>query len=500
VKPKPRKAATPVPSGPADERTAIVLSILPQHSERIFRGSKKYELRKVLPRSPFQRVYLYEVGTGGIAGCFDVAGVVSGPVDKLWAVVGERATPQERFRAYFAASRVGYAIEISNPVRFDVPLAVQDLRGTVPSFRPPMGFRVVRARDPLFDVLELKRAKELDGLQSRMVRLEPIRDGHRAAFIKNVTALVSANYDGITADFARNLLRVHDLRHDDKGFLTVSKVVLSAMDQGGQLVGFTVLTEKRGGSAKTGPTFLLPQFQEKGLGRALRAAVEELARARLVRKLYCTVPATSIAAIRHLLRTGYRVEAHLERHYTVRHGELVFGKVLAPGHNTNRSPSEVPERIASVAASGDLLVEQTVSGLMGMFAARFVKIPRRTMERIVRGADKPGGGPEAKPRDLICLRNGEKCVGAAVLIPKRGGAVKCVVLLNTSHRASVLGLVSEVERRCRSTGIRKLFLVHPLEDSGFLRVLREAGFESEGILREPYRAGTDEIVLAKLFL
>ena len=55
----------------------LVLSIRKEHVERIFNGSKKYELRKQLPRDGFKRVFLYESGGTGLVGYFDATAMLT---------------------------------------------------------------------------------------------------------------------------------------------------------------------------------------------------------------------------------------------------------------------------------------------------------------------------------------------------------------------------------------------------------------------------------------
>ena len=108
---------------PVSGARAILLSIRPEHAERIFQGAKHYELRKVLPTFSFRRVFLYETGGHGVVGCFDVGAIIKKDIDELWDIVGNAATTRERFYEYFKKIKSGYAVEIRNPLRFPVPAA-----------------------------------------------------------------------------------------------------------------------------------------------------------------------------------------------------------------------------------------------------------------------------------------------------------------------------------------------------------------------------------------
>jgi hypothetical protein len=57
----------------------ILLSILKEHSDRIFNGSKHFELRKIIPKNVPRRVFVYEAeGSKSIVGHFVVDQILSG--------------------------------------------------------------------------------------------------------------------------------------------------------------------------------------------------------------------------------------------------------------------------------------------------------------------------------------------------------------------------------------------------------------------------------------
>src|SRR5581483_9144192 len=106
----------------------LLLSIRAMHAERIFQGTKTFELRKTLPQGDIRRVYLYESGGRGVVGCFDVAEVILKPIPELWETVGDQAASEARFTSYFAGRLVGFAIRISNPQKFSDPISLTKLR------------------------------------------------------------------------------------------------------------------------------------------------------------------------------------------------------------------------------------------------------------------------------------------------------------------------------------------------------------------------------------
>ncbi|QDV34874.1 GNAT family N-acetyltransferase [Tautonia plasticadhaerens] len=474
---------------------ALLLSIRPQHAARIFDGQKKFELRKALPKKRFARVYLYESGGRGIVGCFDAGRVIHRPLDDLWESVGEHATTRERFDAYFGSWQKGYAIEVLAPLKFSRPLRPPELKDAIPTFTAPQSFLLLQPGEGLFNVLEEKRNEHLG---NRSIRLERIRPENRDCFIEIVTEEISRNYDEITQGFAESLIKLDALGEDPNGIFTISKEVYSAYDAQHGLIGFTTLTFKLGGAAKTGPTILFPDYRGKGYGTSLRSKVVELAKQRGLRKLYCTCPDTELPVIRHLLGNGYRVEAHLTAHYRPRHGELVFGMRLdtkdndypaAPKRRSLKAvitpPTSFPDGILTSAAQQ--LLSEAGYPVDGNKAAMLVR----------RAKDEQSKPYESKPISMICMARDSQCVGLMILIPKRGGATKGILAASTSNRDSIAQLLSAGEKGQRDRGRRKLYFAQPLNDQYLIDIMIRSGYQAEGLLKQPYKPGLDALVMSK---
>ncbi len=84
-----------------------------------------------------------------------------------------------------------------------------------------------------------------------------------------------------------------------------------------------------------------------------------------------------------------------------------------------------------------------------------------------------------------------------ILVPKRGGAVKALCLVLTSHTPSIRNLVAASEDVAMAEARRKIYYLHPISDSRVVSVLREAGYQVEGALRAPYSPSVDALVLSK---
>jgi predicted transcriptional regulator len=474
----------------------LILSILPIHAEKIFNGTKLFELRKILPKAPFSRVYLYETGGKGITGCFNAATPHKAEIDQLWSIVGERATTRDRFFSYFAKSKFGYAIPIKSPVAFGKPITPSSIKRQInKKFSAPMSFLLAFPNQRIFKVLEEYRKDEC---LRQSVQLRPISESEKTLFVQLVTEEISPRYDDITEKFARAILKTNGLPLDPNGIFTRKKRVLTIRDSKGRMVGFTTLTYKIGGCVKTGPTILLQKWRRKGFGTATRKAILEMSRRDAIRKLYCTCPDNDQAVISYLIKAGFHIEAHLTKHYSTTHGELVLGQVLE--HATKTSPTCVHRKDskAKLLKPEVVPVEKLAKAFRKSFSETWIPINYSLARFIVANANRPKSTYEEKPTTLISFGKGQKSKAHILLVPKRGGAVKAVWLSTTCHKQSLHEMVKCAEDFLVYHHKRKIYFVHPADDKDLIEILKERNYEAEGLLREPYRKGQDALVLSKL--
>jgi len=469
----------------------IVLSIKREHAIRIFEGSKQFELRKSLPTCEFRRVYLYESGGRGIIGCFDPVRVLREEKEALWRKVNNKATTHHRFQRYFEGWPSGCAIEIANPIPFRSAIPLKSLRDADPAFRAPMSAVVVGLDSPLGSLLERERVSNRRRMGPNLT-LVPIAKKDRATYQRWVTAYIGDRYEGIDETFAARNLDVHDLGHDPAGFFTERKQVLSIME-GYKRIGFTTITWKNTGCAKTGPTILGKKYRGRGLGGAARRAVERLVRDSGYRKIYCTCADNAHQVIGYLLNAGMKIEAHLDRQYSGDHGELVFGKFLVAEEYVEKPPRKRDEHRGEVLDLREVDRTRLRDAMIELFSRDWTPIGVPFAERILKAA-VGNGRPDArhKAKRIVCM--GEKRGGISamtILLPKRGGAVKALLSTATKNKATLQNLIEEAARLSCTWGSRKIYFLHPMLDLPVVAALREAQFQMEGFLRAPYAPGED---------
>ncbi len=141
------------------EETGVVLvSIKPYYAYKIFRGVKKYELRRRSGASiaPGTLMIVYASGkVRAIIGEFRVGDIIEGSAEEVWRElakrektgVGEDAWP------YIRGAKKAYAMEVVEPRLYPVQVRLEDIRSIIPGWMPPLSYRVLREGDPLYELV-----------------------------------------------------------------------------------------------------------------------------------------------------------------------------------------------------------------------------------------------------------------------------------------------------------------------------------------------------------
>jgi predicted transcriptional regulator len=118
----------------------ILLSIKPQFAEKIFSGAKRFEFRKVVHKNPnVTSVVVYATKpVGKVVGEFTVRTIHNDSPKRLWRKTKHSSGITRRFfNEYFEGRASGFAIEVGQTTRYDIPLEIQDV---IPNGYPPQSF------------------------------------------------------------------------------------------------------------------------------------------------------------------------------------------------------------------------------------------------------------------------------------------------------------------------------------------------------------------------
>ena len=122
----------------------LLLSIHPQHVERIFAGTKTVELRKRKPNVALNtEIVIYAtMPEGKIVGTATISKIDVYSPQYLWKINGKDCgVKKSQFDTYFSNSdrAVGIHLKHAKPLKF--PLTLKGLRDIWPDFHPPQQFR-----------------------------------------------------------------------------------------------------------------------------------------------------------------------------------------------------------------------------------------------------------------------------------------------------------------------------------------------------------------------
>jgi predicted transcriptional regulator len=107
----------------------VLLSIKPEHAEKIFNGTKKYEFRRsVFKNQNIKTVVVYASSpVQRVIGEFEIEKILNDDLHQLWDKTKEFSGISENFFfEYFNNKEKGYAIKIKETKRYDKSLSLKD--------------------------------------------------------------------------------------------------------------------------------------------------------------------------------------------------------------------------------------------------------------------------------------------------------------------------------------------------------------------------------------
>ena len=116
------------------------MSIKPQFVEKIRRGEKKFEFRRILPkRQDIDRIVVYaSKPVGKVVGEIAIADYLTYPVNEMWERTKEQSgLAREEFFGYFHGKENAHAIAIESYRDYEQPIPLDVL---LPGKVPPQSY------------------------------------------------------------------------------------------------------------------------------------------------------------------------------------------------------------------------------------------------------------------------------------------------------------------------------------------------------------------------
>lgn len=489
----------------------VILTIHARNSSKLYEGSKKYELRKSTPRIIPRRMFLYESDKKILTGYIVIDGIITGSPSDVWDETGELGTTKERFFWYFEKSKTANAFRVSHAVRFNNPISLENIREIEPGFRPPQTYLYLSNLPKLNLFLSKLMIEESLYFADENFTSKPINDSNTNLFIELFEKHISGSYLDSDSIHARKIIEINQRHTDVEGIFTKSKKILEIY-YGDNLFGFVVATMKYGGSIKTGPVILLPEFRNQGLGKKLRKFIHTAAIRAGYRKVYCTIPIGNKAALQYLLDSSYKIEGHLTNQYHHTHDELVLGYSLT---NERQIGQEIIRPINSFDQFN--LLKSFSSEAFVLFKEQFnnlyFQMPDewffQQIDSAISNSEKSSGN---KGRYIFTAESNQNTTvidansnmqALAICIPKRGGSTKIIILTRSSHQESIIRFIEYLENQIKTLSNntnRKTYSILPVIDTSILLSFWESGYKTEGVLDRPYNLMTDMIIVSKTHL
>src|ERR1700722_1378663 len=466
---------------------AILLSIQTEHARRIYAGDKRAELRKSFPQDA-RLVFLYETApVSAVTGAFLIDKVQKTSVEQAMQIAEQKGVSGERARRYYGNREFGWVVGVEDTIHFYEPLSAADVKELVGSFSPPQGFAYLHQYDALTQILMGRFLAEI----GEQVLLQDISDEGREKLPGLIRSEVAPFYEDIDDDFIRQVLEVET--GAVAAFSTIRKHVLEARWRR-TIIGYTVLTEKKHGAWKSGPTIIAPEFRGLRFGSVLRNRIEEYCKRRGARAIYCTCSDAKPAVVSYLVNAGMQLQARLSGHLARDRDELVFAKQLSESvtksrkwrgvTRPSRSTTVRVKRVVSAAAE----VQKILAFTLKYLAAWYFRAEPSLLNAIATGMiayERAEGNYSSKNRVLYGAFSGRgKILGVLLLTTKRSGMSKLNIVMSSDSERIATPLVRRVLRDFRTC--RRLYVTVPCDRVDPLAAIDACGFKVEGILSDPF--------------
>jgi len=157
------------PALTADGAPVYLISIRPVYAYQIFRGTKRYELRRwvagEIPEGSVMVVYA-SGNVRAIIGEFRVGAVVRGTAEHVWSTVMSDRESGVRGDAwhYIKGSDKAMALQVQEPRLYPRKVTLEEIRRIIPGWNPPLSYKLLREGEPLYELI-IRKLRRQAGLE-----------------------------------------------------------------------------------------------------------------------------------------------------------------------------------------------------------------------------------------------------------------------------------------------------------------------------------------------
>lgn len=354
------------------------------------------------------------------------------------------------------------------------------------------------------EIFEYKNNEiDLEKLTIKRLKYFPIYQNN---FITFITNSIKDSYDEIDENFAKRLIEIDKMGYDEYGFFTLGKDIwIVFYDE--TPIGFEVITRKRGGSIKLGPTYLLPEYRGKGFAKVMIEIICDKYIKDGIRKVYVTAPISNYStAVLDYSKLNFKLEAILCKNYSKNSSERVCGKIFNVKNNNEKmcvrvkQGSKLIKKIVKNRLS-EIDFEKLNDFVYNNMRYYFNDIDRTFTKTIVDASNEENKLIyEHKGKDSFIVLDGDEIECLVVATPKRGGNYKVSPFLISDsylNENNIIKLVKKIEKSAYLLKRRKISIFVPTGEVVIANTLSLEHYFCEGILKEPYKENCDIIVFSK---
>lgn len=287
---------------------------------------------------------------------------------------------------------------------------------------------------------------------------------------------------------ANSIISIHKKGIDPNGYFTKRKSIWKLINDENIILGFSVATEKRGGSVKFGPTMVVKDYRNQGIGSQFRLLLEDHYRKLGYRKVYLTTNSSNTAVLSYLMKLGYKIELHLKQHYTIKDDEIVLSKFLNADINFEQIKNE---KVINNSSFNKLVIdyllkyydevdEDFFNNLERTISCEFIKTEQSFID---------------KQKIKFDFTEDEFF---AIVSPKRGGCIKICPLVFSGDRNNDTKNIKKLLNSFDTNQYHKFYTFVPIEKNYDRKLLEFCGFKIEGVFRKPYKKDVDMFIISFL--
>lgn len=246
--------------------------------------------------------------------------------------------------------------------------------------------------------------------------------------------------------------------------------------------GMIHIVGKRQGTYKISPIIVVPEYQGKyGLGKILLEFVENYAKNKGARQIYCTVARENNIALQFFIRNGYIIAGQSDSHYKRGITEVMLYKLFL----SSNFDEKFDRPNISVHPMADVYEPQVRRLLLNTLPKDFGGIDSKWVDALFNGYKRRNSGDINVKFKLIyvAVDRDNIVLGVAGATPKKGKPIKVMPFVAT-NLPSFMALLTDVPYRLKPYGHKLYIHITPSVEETI--ALQRRGWKLDAVLPAGY--------------